>query len=51
MIDRPYFMERKEWFTYDPQKRQFVLTDKAPKEAKKSYDEYLKELTKHINGD
>lgn len=44
MIDRPYFMEDKAWYTYDPEKRFFVLTEKAPEKAKESYKEYRKAL-------
>ena len=50
MLDRPYFMENREWFTYDVQKRRFVLTDKAPEKAKKSYEEYYKALNNHYTG-
>ena len=44
MLDMPYFMENKSWYTYDVKKRCYVLTDKAPEKAKKSYKEYYKEL-------
>lgn len=44
MMDRPYFMENKEWYKFDFQKRKYILTDKAPKEAKKSYEEFYKQL-------
>ena len=47
MLDRPYFMENKEWYTYDVKKRCYVLTDKAPDKARKSYDEYFEELRQH----
>ena len=43
-MDRPYFMKNKEWYEFDFDKRKFVSTDKAPKEAKKSYEEFYEEL-------
>ena len=42
MQDMPYFMTDKQWYTFDFDKRMFVLTEHAPDEAKESYDEYLK---------
>lgn len=42
MIDRPYFMEDKKWFRFDFNKRMYVLTELAPDDAKKSYNEYVK---------
>lgn len=47
MLDMPYFMKNKSWYTYDVKKRCYVLTDKAPEKAKKSYKEYYKELGQH----
>ena len=44
MLDMPYFMENEEWYEFDFEKRIFVLTEKAPKEAKKSYEEFYKQL-------
>ena len=38
MQDMPYFMENEEWFFFDGEK--FVLTDKAPDKAKKSYRDF-----------
>lgn len=43
MLDMPYFMENEKWYSYDFDKRMYVLTDEAPQEAKDSYTEYLKE--------
>lgn len=45
MVDMPYFMKKKEWYRFDYKNRQFVLTDKAPSDAQKSYKDYIKELT------
>ena len=42
MQDKPYFMENTDWYEYDFKKRRFVLTDKAPEKAKKSYDAFYK---------
>ena len=49
MVDMPYFMENEEWYYYDYQKRMYILTDKAPDKAKKSYKEFYKELKKDGN--
>lgn len=43
MQDIPYFMTNKKWYKFDFDRRMFVLTDEAPKEAKESYDQYLKD--------
>lgn len=40
MIKRPYYLENKEWYTYDEELRRDVLTDKAPQEAIDSYYEF-----------
>ena len=45
MIDMPYFMKNEEWYYFDYNKRKYVLTDKAPDKAKRSYNEYYKELS------
>lgn len=42
MQDMPYFMTNKKWYKFDFKKRMFVLTEYAPKEAKTSYEKYLK---------
>lgn len=44
MLDMPYFMTNKEWYRFDYDKDTFVLTEKAPEKAKKSYEEYIKEI-------
>ena len=41
MRDMPYFMSNARWYEFDFDKRIFVLTEEAPKEAKESYEEYL----------
>lgn len=42
--DKPYFMENKEWYEFDFQKRMYVLTDKAPDKAKESYKKWIKDI-------
>lgn len=37
---QPYFFENEEWYYYDGKKNKFFLTDKAPEEARKSYEEF-----------
>lgn len=46
MRDMPFFMTNKNWYEFDFEKRCFILTDKAPKEAVESYEEYVKDLKK-----
>ncbi len=48
MLDMPYFMENEEWYTVNPKLTgpAYVLTNKAPKAAVTSYDEYYAELRK-----
>ena len=43
-IDMPLFMENKEWYYYDFEKKKYFLTERAPRKAKESYDEFYKEL-------
>lgn len=38
----PYFMENKEWYTYNKKKNTYTLTDKAPPKAVESYKEFIK---------
>lgn len=38
--ERPYFFENEEWFYYDKKIHKYRLTDKAPEEARKSYEEF-----------
>lgn len=48
MLDMPYFMQDPEWYYFDGKK--FVLTEKAPEEAKKSLKEYYKDEEKMLYG-
>lgn len=40
----PYFLTNKEWFYIDENKYTYILTDKATKKAKESYETYFAEL-------
>ena len=35
-----YFLKNKDWYYYDIKKHKMFLTDKAPKKAIESYEEY-----------
>jgi hypothetical protein len=39
-IGRPYFMYNKDWYYYDEKEEIYKLTDKAPKEAIDSYNDF-----------
>lgn len=41
MIDMPYFMKNDSWYYVDREEGEYKLTDDAPEEARKSYDEYI----------
>ena len=49
MLEMPYFMENKEWYTYDDESEKFVLTENAPVEAVESYKQYLKDYEKSVD--
>lgn len=38
--EQPYFLSNKDWYYYDEEDFCYKLTDKATKEAIKSYEEY-----------
>lgn len=42
--EEPYFLTNEEWYYYDEKEGCYKLTDKATAEAKKSYEEFYKEL-------
>lgn len=44
LAEEPYFMKNKEWYYYDEKEGKLFLTDKAPKEARESYEEYYKQF-------
>lgn len=43
-IDMPYFMENEEWYYFDVKDYRYKLTDKAPLEAIRSYEVFIKAL-------
>ncbi len=47
MINMPYFMKNKEWFTEGSKTGEEKLTDKAPPEAVKSFKKYKALLKKN----
>ena len=49
MQDKPYFMEKEEWFYFDGEK--FVLTDKAPEKAKESLEEFYRVERKEVKNE
>ena len=50
-LERPYFMTNEEWYHYDVKTRKLTLTDKAPPEAIKSYEETYKILKSQYKDD
>jgi len=44
ILDRPYFMENKEWYYWDKEEWKYKLTDKAPQKAIESYNEFYKNI-------
>lgn len=40
MIEKPYFLNNKDWYTYNEEEFRYELTDKATEKAKKSYSEF-----------
>jgi len=40
MKNEPYFLSNSEWFYFDEREFCYKLTDKAPKEAVKSYRDF-----------
>lgn len=48
LLDPPYYMTNKEWYYIDKKDGRLYLTDAAPPEARKSYEEdhkLLEEMT------
>ena len=44
----PYFLSNKDWYYYDEEEFCYKLTDKATKEAIKSYKEFYELLDSNI---
>ena len=47
--EEPYFLSNKDWFYYDEEEFCYKLTDKATKEAIKSYEEFYELLDGETN--
>ena len=45
-LEKPFFMSDPSWFEYDKDTYTYVLTPQAPEEAKKSFNDFYK----NING-
>ena len=43
--EMPYFLTNSEWYYTEKDGIGYKLTDKAPEEAKKSYEEFYKQLS------
>lgn len=43
-LPEPYFMKDPKWFYFDEKEFKYMLTDKAPKEARKSYKEFYNQV-------
>lgn len=46
VLEQPYFLNNEEWYYYDYDELKYKLTDKATKEAIKSYNEFYGEINK-----
>lgn len=44
ILEEPYFLTDKSWYYYDMELGKLMLTEDAPEEAVKSYNEYYKML-------
>lgn len=43
ILEQPYFMKNEEWYYFDEEEWCYKLTDKAPKKAIESYNEFYRE--------
>lgn len=46
-----YFFKNKDWYYFDKEKHKLFLTDKAPKEAIESYNEFYEKLNELYEGE
>lgn len=46
-----YFLKNKDWYYFDKEKHKLFLTDKAPKEAIESYNEFYEKLNELYEGE
>lgn len=44
IFEEPYFMKNEDWYYFDEKNCRYVLTDKAPEKAVKSYKEFYEML-------
>ena len=49
LLEKPYFMQNKEWYWQDEETCKYKLTDKAPQEAKESYKNFYESLQNSLN--
>ena len=47
-LPEPLFMTNEEWYYFDEKAFCYKLTDKAPEDARQSYEEFYKELNKRF---
>lgn len=45
-IPEPFFIKNEEWFVFNEEECRYDLTDKAPKDAVESYNEFYEKLAK-----
>lgn len=43
-LEKPYFLKIKDWYYFDERSWMYRLTEKAPKKAIQSYNEFYKEI-------
>lgn len=46
LVKEPYFMSNEDWYYYDRKEHKLKLTDKAPPEAVKDYEEHYEMMKK-----
>ena len=44
MVDLPYFMTDESWYYFDYKDRRFKLTDKAPRKAIESLEQFYRDI-------
>lgn len=49
MQGKPYFMTNKSWYYFDQEEWRYKLTDSAPPDAQKSYEEFYN-TTAEVDG-
>ena len=50
MCVNPYFLKKEEWYYFDEEEGIFKLTDKAPKKAIDSYNEFYDDDDDYYDG-